>query len=78
LTLENESHVLANLVTDECLSVSHLEEALSQLARRGPLEITDSSDSEETDEEVVSVGALLTTSIDDDDDTVVSPISAHS
>jgi hypothetical protein len=68
LTLENESHVLANLVTDECWSVSHLEEALSQLAKRGPLDITDTSDSEETDEEVASVGSILTTNVNDEED----------
>lgn len=50
-TLQEESQVLSNLVSDECINFSHLSDIIGRLREKGPLEITDTSDSEETDEE---------------------------
>lgn len=58
--------VLANLVSDECLGVSHLDEAINRVTKRGPLEITDTSDSEETDEEGVMMSNLMSQTEDEE------------
>ncbi|CAL8123009.1 unnamed protein product [Orchesella dallaii] len=59
IQLEGETEILESLVTDECISVPHLDEALAKLSNRRCLDITDTSDSEETDEEGAVAGPYI-------------------
>lgn len=70
LFVQAESQVLASLLSDECININHLDETISRLGARGPLEITDTSDSEETDEEMGGGGNIM--SQEDEDETPLS------